>query len=93
MMNRHVKRHLEMERLFGADFVPRTREASPEPTGAYSREFLDFMKPVLECTKCGLHETISRGVVRARHTRAASARIVVDMAIVITARALYPTHR
>ena len=83
-MNRHVKRHLDMERLFGADFIPRIknqesrikgnpgiknqesrikgetqRETQREAQRAaeYPREFLDFMKPVLECTKCGLHET------------------------------------
>ena len=80
-MNRHLKRHLEMERLFGADFLP-LRRRGPEATQRkttsttqrppvrkesppvakapgfdYPTEFLEFMKPVLECTKCGLCET------------------------------------
>lgn len=69
-MNRHARRHLEMERLFGADFLPLSRASVPAkaargpseaaevraPEGG-PPEFLDFRRQVLACTKCGLAGT------------------------------------
>ena len=57
-MNRHVKRHLEMERLFGADFIPgnknqessikgepqRETQSGAQRKADYPREFLDFIR-------------------------------------------------
>lgn len=55
-----LRRHLELERLFGADAIPRTH-AKPVSAEAQSStvdaEFDAFRAQVLACTKCGLHKT------------------------------------
>lgn len=51
-----LEKHLELERLFGMDFVP-TGE-SPPP----SDDFAAFRESVLQCTNCGLCKTRSRVV-------------------------------
>ncbi len=68
-MNKHLRRHVEMERLFGADFLPiaksgrRAQEApgpAPRPAAAAAPappEFDEFRGKVLECVKCGLSGT------------------------------------
>ncbi len=78
-MSRHLRRHLELERLSGVDFLPLSKAAlrkapAPRPPAApairtgpvapvdpcfagYPPEFLEFRKPVLECTRCGLSST------------------------------------
>jgi uracil-DNA glycosylase family 4 len=68
-MTNPLKRHLEMERLFGADFLPlsKSKVATPAPTAtpatqpaagpAYPADFLAFRDEVLGCTKCGLCST------------------------------------
>ncbi len=68
-MTRHLRRHLEMERLFGSDFLPvhrdtetqRSEKKPPDlrgvvPPGPVSEpaEFAEFREKVLACTKCGL---------------------------------------
>lgn len=60
----HLKRHLEMERLFGADSIPRRRaSAPPAPAAAAARSstvdpgFDAFRAQVLSCKKCGLSKT------------------------------------
>ena len=45
-----LRRHLEMEKLFGADFVPKS-DAKPEG------DFESFRRQVLACRACGLCET------------------------------------
>jgi DNA polymerase len=65
-MNRHARRHLEMERLFGADFLPLSRARAARPAAGRPKggapesappEFLEFRRQVLACTKCGLAGT------------------------------------
>jgi DNA polymerase len=85
-VNRHLRRHAELERLFGADFLPISRKtglptqasptpppaapraslpakketrppASEAPGPAYPKEFEEFRRQVLGCTKCGLCTT------------------------------------
>ncbi len=70
-MNRDLRRHIEMERLFGADFLPlpvrRRPEAArkaadiprtaPPPEAEPTSEFLEFRRKVLACEKC----TLARG--------------------------------
>jgi DNA polymerase len=62
--DRHARKHVEMERLFGADFVPivRTkpgakpaapgRPAPARPAAAEPPEWTAFREQVLACTKC-----------------------------------------
>jgi DNA polymerase len=51
-MSRHLRRHLELERLFGADFLPR---AAPKP--APPDDYRAFREEVLACRNCGLCST------------------------------------
>lgn len=50
MKERQISKHLEMERLFGADFLPVPKSA-PSPSAGTS-EFDEFRSQVLSCTKC-----------------------------------------
>jgi hypothetical protein len=47
-MNRHLKKHIEMERLFGADFLPVSRSALAakvaEPEKREEKAKLDWKK-------------------------------------------------
>ena len=66
---KHLKRHLELETLFGSDFLPISKKApaakppappAPKPPAspfAYPPEYEEFRRTVLECTKCGLCKT------------------------------------
>ena len=54
-----IRKHVELERLFGADFLPVSRSgaAAPAASGkgpAYPADFLAFRTEVLGCRKCGL---------------------------------------
>lgn len=53
-MTRALKRHAEMERLFGADFLPLSRASAPGPRAPGPADFLEFREKVLACTQCGL---------------------------------------
>ena len=69
-MNKALKRHAELETLFGVDFLPlsKTRRAPaaapnarhPGPSiaaWAWPADYLAFREEVLDCRKCGLCET------------------------------------
>jgi DNA polymerase len=50
-VSRALRAHLELERLTGADALPRAARAAPEPADA---EWEEFRRQVLGCTRCGL---------------------------------------
>ena len=52
-MKRHLRRHVEMERLFGADFLPMSRSGAKAGKSKYDT----FRKKVLGCVKCDLCKT------------------------------------
>ncbi len=47
---REIRRHLELEKMFGADFVPTSGRPARD-------DFAAFTQQVLACTKCRLSET------------------------------------
>lgn len=61
-MNRHLRRHLEMESLFGADFLPLPRKARAASPAGFPPEYLELREKVSACTKCGLHEGRTQAV-------------------------------
>lgn len=68
MRERHLAKHAEMERLFGADFLPISRSApAPSPAaptaGKPSSDFETFRAQVLACTKCAELASTRRQVV------------------------------
>jgi DNA polymerase len=70
-MRRPIARHVELERLFGADFLPLSKKASQHSDEAQKRtdqkrqkeseveppDFVSFRKEVLSCRKCSLCQT------------------------------------
>jgi DNA polymerase len=52
----HLSRHIELERLCGADFLPR-RHREKRASGKTDTEFLDLRVQALGCMKCGLCKT------------------------------------
>lgn len=51
-MNRHTRLHLELERLYGVDAIPRGGAAAP--VEASDGDWESFRDQVLACTRCGL---------------------------------------
>ena len=56
-MTNHARKHTELEKLFGADFLPLSRSAKPAPAAPAGAGYSEFRAQVLECTKCGLCST------------------------------------
>ena len=53
-----LQKHLELEAMFGADFLPAPRtDVARKPDEEVPAEFAAFRSKVLECRKCGLCET------------------------------------
>ncbi len=67
-MKKHLRRHAEMEALFGSDFLPvrkgkaRKEKAAKAAPPEEPPEFVRLRKEVLACTKCGLHRERTQAV-------------------------------